>query len=128
MGEKTGVSLSLERKQLDWLEIMSKKYGLPTPGKAFRIVILYTKQKEHDAADIFAKVQSIVDDDSTLVNSLQKLDDVHDCYLQELVSKYGLGSKDKAARVVLDYAMTSGDESTIFEVKRCRHGSTCKNC
>jgi hypothetical protein len=32
MGEKTGVSLSLERKQLDWLEIMSKKYGLPTPG------------------------------------------------------------------------------------------------
>jgi hypothetical protein len=97
-------------------------------GKAFRIVILYTKHKEHDAADIFAKVQSIVDDDSTLVNSLQKLDDVHDYYLQELVSKYGLGSKDQAARVVLDYAMTSGDESTIFEVKRCRHGSTCKNC
>ncbi len=27
-----GVSLSLERKQLDWLEIMAKKYGLPTPG------------------------------------------------------------------------------------------------
>jgi hypothetical protein len=26
-------------------------------GKAFRIVILYTKQKEHDAADIFAKVR-----------------------------------------------------------------------
>jgi hypothetical protein len=65
---------------------------------------------------------------SLLVSKMRILVLQHDYYLQELVSKYGLGSKDKAARVVLDYAMTSGDESTIFEVKRCRHGSTCKNC
>ncbi|CAM6018000.1 unnamed protein product [Sphagnum compactum] len=123
MGEKVGVWLSLEPKQLKWLETMTKKYGLPTAGKAFRIVILYTKQYEDDASNSFAKLRSMVDDDdSNLVKSIQKLDDVHINYLQELVSKYDLESKDQVARMILDYAMASShDESTIFKVKRCRN-------
>jgi hypothetical protein len=41
-----------------WLETMTKKYGLPTAGKAFRIVILYTKQYDDDASNSFAKVST----------------------------------------------------------------------
>lgn len=121
------LSLKLEKKQLDWLETMAKKYNLPSAGKALRISILYTKQANDDAA-IFAKVESIIDDSSALIETRQAVDDVHDKYLQDLVEKFGLGSKDKATRIIFDYVMTSGDEATIFEVKRCRHGETCKNC
>ncbi|KAG0557040.1 hypothetical protein M758_11G095300 [Ceratodon purpureus] len=127
MGSKKELDLHLEKKQLEWLEAMAKKYNLPSAGKALRISILYTKQADDDAA-IFAKVQSIIVDTSDLVETRQQVDDVHDKYLQDLVEKYGLGSKDKATRLILDYVMTSGDEATVFEVKRCRHGETCKNC
>jgi len=127
MASKIELPLHLEKAQIEWLEAMAKKYNLPSAGKALRISILYTKQADEDAT-IFAKVQSITDDNSGLTESCQQLDEVHDKYLQDLVVKYGLGSKDKATRIILDYVMTSGDEATVFEVKRCRHGDTCKNC
>lgn len=127
MGSKVELSLHVEKKQLDWLETMAKKYNLPSAGKALRICIVYTKQANDDAA-IFAKVQSIIDDSSALIETRQSVDDAHDKYLQDLVVKFGLGNKDKATRLILDCVMTSGDEATIFEVKRCRHGETCKNC
>lgn len=96
-------------------------------GKALRICFTYTKQAGEDAA-VFAKVPSIIADNEDLVESSQEIDDVHDKYLQSLVETYSLGSKDKASRVILDYVMTSGNEATIFEVKRCKHGDVCKNC
>jgi len=33
MGSKLELSLHLEKKQLDWLETMAKKYNLPSAGK-----------------------------------------------------------------------------------------------
>jgi hypothetical protein len=33
-----------------------------------------------------------------------------------------------AMRIILDYAITSNERATIFEVKLCNHGGTCKNC
>ncbi|XP_024401737.1 uncharacterized protein [Physcomitrium patens] len=127
MAQKVTLSLHLEKKQLAWLEEMVKKYNLPSAGKALRICFTYTKQAGEDAA-VFAKVPSIIADNEDLVESSQEIDDVHDKYLQSLVETYSLGSKDKASRVILDYVMTSGNEATIFEVKRCKHGDVCKNC
>jgi len=40
MGEKVGVWLSLEPKQVKWLETMTKKYGLPTAGTYYYRVVL----------------------------------------------------------------------------------------
>nr|PNR37267.1 hypothetical protein PHYPA_020375 [Physcomitrium patens] len=57
----------------------------------------------------------------TRVVILQRRELQQDKYLQDLVVKYGLGSKDKATRLLLDYVMASTNEATIFKVKRCRN-------
>lgn len=41
-------------------------------------------------------------------------------WLREMAAKHHLPDESKALRVLLDFAMFSGDESEIFETIRCR--------
>jgi len=40
-------------------------------------------------------------------------------FLEEMAKKYDLPSRDKALRVLLDYAMQDGDADVIFGEIRC---------
>jgi hypothetical protein len=40
MASKTELSLHLEKKQLEWLQAMAKKYNLPSAGGLFFFAVL----------------------------------------------------------------------------------------
>lgn len=43
----------------------------------------------------------------------------HQEWLTQMIEKYKLKDEGKAIRVILDYAMTDGDEETLFKKVRC---------
>lgn len=43
----------------------------------------------------------------------------HQDWLEQMVKKYRLKDEAKAIRVLLDFAMTEGDEETLFKKIRC---------
>lgn len=45
----------------------------------------------------------------------------HVTWLEDMAKKYDLEDRNKALRVVLEYAIQEGDEPTIFEEIRCHH-------
>ncbi|KAL3683658.1 hypothetical protein R1sor_001680 [Riccia sorocarpa] len=125
---KREISLTLEQQQLDWLQSMATKYGLPTPDKALRIVILFAKQVKDSVSSSFKELSSKSTADKSPVTRMHAIDEVHDTFLEEFKNRYNLSSKDQAVHVILEYCVTNADEKTLFEVKRCRHGETCKSC
>ncbi len=50
-----------------------------------------------------------------------ELNEGHVAWLAEMAKKHDLESRDKALRVLIDYAMAEGDESRIFDEVRCHH-------
>ena len=43
----------------------------------------------------------------------------HQAWLSEMAKKYSIKDEGKALRVILDFAMTDGDEDTLFKKIRC---------
>lgn len=43
----------------------------------------------------------------------------HQVWLRQMVEKYKLKDEGKAMRIILDHAMTIGDEETLFKKVRC---------
>lgn len=43
----------------------------------------------------------------------------HQAWLKEMVGKYSIKDEGKALRVILDFAMTDGDEQALFKKVRC---------
>ncbi|BBN05448.1 hypothetical protein MPTK1_3g13170 [Marchantia polymorpha subsp. ruderalis] len=125
---KLEIALTLEQHQLDWLQSMAKKYNLPTADKALRIVIMYLKQIKDSADAKLKELSSNSHVEQNPVTGNHAIDQVHDSFLDEVMITYNLSSKDKVVHLILEYAMSNADERTLFEVKRCRHGETCKNC
>lgn len=41
-------------------------------------------------------------------------------WLQSMVEKYKIKDEGKALRILLDFAMSEGDEETVFKKVRCR--------
>lgn len=100
---------------------------MPSVDKALRILLTYAQHAANDML-IFEQIRCIFCNDKQKVSSKYTIDYAHDQYLSEMVSKHKLAGKDKAVRIIIDYAMTSEDKATIFEVKRCNHVGVCKNC
>lgn len=125
--KKLEIELTLDQGHIEWLEKSMEEYSLPSLDKAIRIVLSYAQQSANEML-IFEKVRCNFCTNKQKVTRKHIIDSVHDEYLDEMVSKHKLASKDKAVRIVLDYAMTSVDGATIFQVKRCAHGDSCKNC
>ncbi|CAM6101238.1 unnamed protein product [Calypogeia fissa] len=123
---KLEISLTLDQRQLDWLQNMADKYSLPTADKALRIVILFTKRGKEFNQTIFKERDG--QEIKNGVTGKHAVDKVHDDYLEEVVTNYKLGGKDQAVQIIVDYAISHIDEKTLFEVKLCKHGDTCKHC
>eukprot|EP00250_Pteridium_aquilinum_P010727 c1958_g1_i1 orf=216-758(-) len=125
--KKLELDVTLDQGHLDWIEQCAQEFGLPSVDKAIRILLTYA-QHVADEMLIFEQVRCNFCKDKQKVAKKYTIDLAHDQYLDDMVSKHKLASKDKALRIIVDYAISSDEKATIFGVKRCSHGDTCKNC
>lgn len=58
MKDKINASLEIERVQQEWLDAMAKKYELPDPSKALRIVLDHARTSADEKA-VFETVRCL---------------------------------------------------------------------
>ncbi|KAH7446915.1 hypothetical protein KP509_01G081800 [Ceratopteris richardii] len=125
--KKINVDFTLDQGHVDWLEQCSKEFELPGIDKALRILLTYAMNVASETS-IFEQIRCNFCKDKQKVTRSYILDTPHNEYLDDMVLKHKLASKDKALRILIDYAISSDDKDTIFGVKRCSHGDSCPNC
>ena len=50
-------AIELDTPQIEFLEQMAKKYGLPDPGKAIRCLVNYAREHEDRHTEIFDEIR-----------------------------------------------------------------------
>lgn len=125
--KKLELGITLDQGHIDWIQQCTQEFGLPSVDKTLRILLTYAQHAANEML-IFEQVRCNFCKDKQKSTKEFTVDLAHDQYLEDMVSKHKLSSKDKAVRIIVDYAISSDDKETIFGVKRCNHGDTCKNC
>lgn len=111
---------SLEKKHIDWIAAKAKEFCGGSTDKAVQVLLDYA-MTDGSEATIFETVRC-----NTCGGKKDKGDHTatikvsQEAYLTAMAGKHNLkDGTQKALRVVVEYAMTDGDETSIFTTARC---------
>eukprot|EP00850_Spirogloea_muscicola_P009733 SM000055S18267 [mRNA] locus=s55:416584:417743:+ [translate_table: standard] len=125
---KVEAEVVMEKDHGTFLTDMAAKYGLPDADKALRVAITYAMAPAHEQV-IYGKVRCTHCKYKRKTKTTRLIEAEHQEFLEEMVKRHKLADRDKALRIIVDYAMIEdGPKDDIFGVARCLHGEACKSC
>ncbi|MCO5591921.1 hypothetical protein L7F22_045914 [Adiantum nelumboides] len=92
--KKLELEITLDQGHLDWIEQCTKEFGLPSADKALRILLTYAQHAANETL-VFEQVRCNFCKDKQKATKKYIVDLAHDKYLEDMVSKHKLASKDK---------------------------------
>ncbi|KAI5081785.1 hypothetical protein GOP47_0001528 [Adiantum capillus-veneris] len=102
--KKVELEITIDHGHLEWITQCTSEFGLPSIDKALRILLTYAQQVA-DETLIFEQVRCNFCKDKNKFTKKYNVDMAHDKYLDDMVSKHKLASKDKLLDEVLKVPM-----------------------
>lgn len=127
---KVEYEATVEKGHIAWLEDMATTYTKGDRSKAVCVLLQFccSLDEREQAAAIFGPIRCNACGQKDKASLVVSVEATHVAYLDAVCAKHAIkGGRDKALRVILEYAKSDGDLNTIFNTIRCTHSQNCQS-